>query len=72
MIITIKTGDKINTLAGYLIVKDISNGFAEVEEIEIVDEVGTEKSSGIRSLTTKEIEREMKDYDGHNHTVIFK
>lgn len=68
---TIKTGDIIDTLAGYLEVKGYNGSIVYCEEYE-TNENGEDVMTGDRMLTCGEIALIMKEVDGRNHKVMFE
>lgn len=68
---TIKTGDIIDTLVGYLEVKGYNGSIVYCDEYETTDN-GEDVMTGERMLTCNEIGKIMKEVDGRNHKVMFE
>ena len=68
----ITKGTRIDTLAGYIILKDRNDGgLYDADEYTINENDEAEFSGAVR-LTKAEIERTMKEMDGKNHNVIWE
>jgi hypothetical protein len=68
----ITKGTRIDTLAGYIILKDRNDGgLYDADEYTINEHDETEFTGAVR-LTKAEIERTMKEMDGKNHSVIWE
>ena len=69
---TIKNGDRINTLIGFIDIKNCNAGnLIHVEEYEIA-ECGYPIKSCDRWLTIHEIENEAKSFDGRNRNFVYQ
>ena len=68
----ITKGTRIETLAGYIILKDRNDGgLYDADEYTFTENDEAEFSGAVR-LTKAEIERTLKETDGKNHTVIWE
>lgn len=67
----ITKGTRIETLAGYIILKDRNDGgLYDADEYTFTENDEAEFSGAVR-LTKAEIERTMREVDGRNHRVIW-
>lgn len=67
----ITKGTRIETLAGYIILKDRNDGgLYDADEYTFTENDEDEFSGAVR-LTKAEIERTMREVDGRNHRVIW-
>ena len=67
----ITKGTRIETLAGYIILKDRNDGgLYDADEYTFAENDEAEFSGAVR-LTKAEIERTMREVDGRNHRVIW-
>lgn len=67
----ITKGTRIDTLAGYIILKDRNDGGLYDADEYTFTENDEAEFSGVVRLTKAEIERTMREVDGRNHRVIW-
>jgi hypothetical protein len=68
----IEKGDTIATIYGYMVVTGYNgSGLVSVEDFEF-DENGNAFKTEIDSLTYSDIEKRMREHDGHNHKVRYE
>ena len=68
----ITKGTQIDTLDGFIVLKERNDGGLFYADEYTINDDGNPELSGVTKLTKSEIERTMKEIDGRNHSVIWE